>query len=114
MLDTLDNTALEMGLDIINYSGKWKEAKRLAFSTDKRDYQEGELTAFNVACRLFLELGGERVKPSLDNILRELLGEFTLGTVGNPIRLTKVVTVFDIRKIFRKYGIEYSLFPNSE
>ena len=116
-LDTLDNTAIERGLDIENHPAKWKQAKKLAFQTDRRDFREDELCAFEVACRLFLELGGNKVKPSIDKILQDILrnllstANLTTGAVGinkgfASIELTSVVTENNIRALFRKYGAE--------
>lgn len=59
MLNTKeDELAIERGLLIKEYPSKWKQAKSVAIRADKDSYAEG--TAFEYACRLFLQLGGKQ------------------------------------------------------
>jgi len=53
-----DELALEKGYLIKDYPTKWRQAKNMAIQKDKKDYSED--SAFALACRLFLELGGQR------------------------------------------------------
>ena len=55
-----DELAIEKGYLIKEYPSKWKQAKDAAIRMDKSEYGLGEDSAFSVACRLFLELGGKR------------------------------------------------------
>ena len=52
-----DELAIERGLKIREYPGKWKTAKDIALHARKDKYAEE--SAFELACRNFLELGGE-------------------------------------------------------
>lgn len=51
-----DLLAIERGLLIKDYPVKWKQAKSQALRADKLSYSED--SAFELACRFFLELGG--------------------------------------------------------
>lgn len=53
-----DELAIEKGYLIKDYPSKWKQAKDTAIRMDKSEYSEE--SAFALACRLFLELGGKR------------------------------------------------------
>ena len=66
-----DELAIERGLKIRDYPGKWKTAKSLALRTRKDKYPEE--SAFELACRHFVELGGEMQKPYYDVLNSETL-----------------------------------------
>ena len=52
-----DQLAIERGLQIREYHGKWNAAKDIALRTRTDKYPEE--SAFEAACRIFVELGGE-------------------------------------------------------
>jgi hypothetical protein len=60
----VDELAIERGLQIREFPGKWKTAKSHALWTRKDKYPEE--SAFEAACRIFVELGGEMQKPYYD------------------------------------------------
>ncbi len=79
-MKTTDEMALERGLKIREYPGKWSQAKNLALNYRKDKYEED--TAFALAYRLFLELGGESGKP-IDGLLDS---EFISGCDGDDLQ----------------------------
>lgn len=61
-----DNKAIGKGLDIKNYPVKWRQARDLAIkeksvSTPKSFF----ITHFDLACKNFLELGGQTIEQGL-------------------------------------------------
>lgn len=51
-----EEVAIQQGLDIRNYGGKWRRAKDMALRAEKDSYPEGSAALY--AYRLFMEMGG--------------------------------------------------------
>ncbi|MDQ3130527.1 MAG: hypothetical protein M3Q99_07180 [Acidobacteriota bacterium] len=66
-----DQLAIERGLQIREYHGKWNAAKEIALRTRTDKYAEE--SAFELACRIFVELGGEMRKPFYDVLNSQVL-----------------------------------------
>lgn len=106
---TFTEVAKANGLDIEGYSGKWKQAMAMAFEADKGSYPES--SAIELACRLFLELGGGCQRPKTVRINQFRITPHDDGqgiTVGcdligshiriEPVSLTAVVVTTDDRR----------------
>jgi len=63
-MQKVDELAIQRGLKIKDYPNKWESAKNLALLVGKHTYKEE--SAFEAACRMFLELGGESDKGFYD------------------------------------------------
>lgn len=71
-MDKTDELAIERGLKIRDYPGKWKQAKDVALRMPKDSYPED--TAFDLSHRLFLELGAESGLPYYGLLNADRLG----------------------------------------
>ena len=70
-MQLLDQLAIERGLQIREYPGKWDKAKDIALRTRTDKYNEE--SAFDLACRIFLELGGESKQNYYDILNSDVL-----------------------------------------
>lgn len=66
-----EQLAIERGLLIREYHGKWKDAVGIALRARKDEYDEE--SAFEFACRVYLELGGESRQPFYDVLNSQVL-----------------------------------------
>ncbi len=66
-----DELAIERGLQIREFPTKWKQAKDMALRMRKDRYAEE--SAFEWACRVYLELGGESKQPFYDVLNSQVL-----------------------------------------
>ena len=67
----VDRLAIERGLQIREYPTKWKDAKDIALRTRTDKFPEE--SAFELACRVFVELGGGMQKPFYDVLNSEVV-----------------------------------------
>ena len=66
-----EHLAIERGLLICEYPGKWKDALDIAIRARKDEYTEE--SSFEFACRVFVELGGESRQPFYDVLNSDVL-----------------------------------------